>query len=97
MLYHWSLPEDPIVLAISVSNSHNVKGDVNRPVFIGGQNRVIHDRSWALVFDSLFLRWAIARRTVRVYLLERKQHAMPYMPILCLLAFCFAGFKSEMV
>ena len=90
--------EGPIVLAISISNFHNVKGGINRPVFIGAQDRVIHDRSWALVFDSLFLGGLllVGLYYMTVYLLERKQHAMLYISILCLLAFCFAGFKSEM-
>jgi len=90
--------EGSIVLAISISNFHNVNGGINRPVFIGEQNRVIQDRSWSLVFDSLFLGGLllVGLFHITVYLFDRKNRAMLFISILCFFAFGFAGFKSEM-
>ena len=94
----FSCPSGTVVLAVAISNFHNVSGGLNRHVLIGTFDDLIIRRERVLVADSLFMGGLLLMGLyqVAVFLLDRRRKAPLYMAALCLLTLAFSGVKNEM-
>ena len=91
-------PDGIITLMVCISNFHNVKGGLNRPVLLGNYNDIRVHRERQLTVDALFLGGLLLMGLYQaaLFLLDTKRKAPLFMAMLCLLAFFFSGFKHEM-